>query len=410
MKDWSELEDRYQDLHATDAKGAEEFKHKMTNRFQKLVKSMEDEDVMEKRQLSAVHQQRVLAAINEKKRDAMTCYTDALNENSPNTHRIQKCLEKLLRALHKDRHHSISHFRHLLNINPSQAQREKDATIQHLNDIERLTNQSLQMLDKFPDIQAKVVPLMKDYLLALRSKDDTPSPLLMTSRTSEEDVLDSFKAEIAAKQAEKERQRQADKARKEDERRRDERRKMESKNKKLNQLDSSAEETFKDESVVKQEVTTATAPKPRQPTSDKIKPKVIKEEIVKKDKMKEKKAKEDLPPYVDAQAVQHMQERPKVAHAQNHQIAHNEAGFSVRHESGHRENRSVYFTLAFAGVALLAAMVVGLVLLKRRHARSPHQQGFIEVDQTVTPEERHVANMQINGYENPTYKYFEAKE
>ena len=37
-------------------------------------------------------------------------------------------------------------------------------------------------------------------------------------------------------------------------------------------------------------------------------------------------------------------------------------------------------------------------------------QGFIEVDQTVTPEERHVANMQINGYENPTYKYFEAKE
>lgn len=42
---------------------------------------------------------------------------------------------------------------------------------------------------------------MKDYLLALRSKDDTPSPLLMTSRTSEEDVLDSFKAEIAAKQA-----------------------------------------------------------------------------------------------------------------------------------------------------------------------------------------------------------------
>ena len=171
MKDWSELEDRYQDLHATDAKGAEEFKHKMTSRyvtssevhtlnalfdlvfsflsrFQKLVKSMEDEDVMEKRQLSAVHQQRVLAAINEKKRDAMTCYTDALSENTPNTHRIQKCLEKLLRALHKDRHHSISHFRHLLNINPSQAQREKDATVQHLSDIERLTNQSLQMLDR----------------------------------------------------------------------------------------------------------------------------------------------------------------------------------------------------------------------------------------------------------------------
>ena len=35
-------------------------------------------------------------------------------------------------------------------------------------------------------------------------------------------------------------------------------------------------------------------------------------------------------------------------------------------------------------------------------------QGFVEVDQSASPEERHVANMQINGYENPTYKYFEA--
>ena len=35
-------------------------------------------------------------------------------------------------------------------------------------------------------------------------------------------------------------------------------------------------------------------------------------------------------------------------------------------------------------------------------------QGFIEVDTAASPEEKHVANMQINGYENPTYKYFEA--
>ena len=125
---------------------------------------------------------------------------------------------------------------------------------------------------------------------------------------------------------EKERQRQADKARKEDERRRDERKKMESKNKKQNQLDSSAEDTVKDDSLAKQDVTTSTAsPKPNKPMGDKMKPKMIKDEIVKKDKMKEKKVKEELPPYVDAQAVQHMQERPKVAHAQNHQIAHNEA-------------------------------------------------------------------------------------
>jgi hypothetical protein len=35
-------------------------------------------------------------------------------------------------------------------------------------------------------------------------------------------------------------------------------------------------------------------------------------------------------------------------------------------------------------------------------------QGFIDVDTAASPEEKHVANMQINGYESSTYKYFEA--
>lgn len=69
----------------------------------------------------------------------------------------------------------------------------------------------------------------------------------------------------------------------------------------------------------------------------------------------------------------------------------------------------MYITLAFAGIALLTATIVGIVLLRRHTQRLPHSQGFVEVDQTASPEERHVANMQINGYENPTYKYFEAQ-
>jgi amyloid beta A4 protein len=46
--------------------------------------------------------------------------------------------------------------------------------------------------------------------------------------------------------------------------------------------------------------------------------------------------------------------------------------------------------------------------MRRRNTRYPHHQGFIEVDTAASPEEKHMANMQINGYENPTYKYFEA--
>ena len=37
MKDWSDLEERYQDMRAEDPASAEDFKKQMTERFQKTV-------------------------------------------------------------------------------------------------------------------------------------------------------------------------------------------------------------------------------------------------------------------------------------------------------------------------------------------------------------------------------------
>lgn len=41
----------------------------------------------------------------------------------------------------------------------------------------------------------------------------------------------------------------------------------------------------------------------------------------------------------------------------------------------------MYFTLSFAGIALMTAIIVGIAVAKWRTARSPHGQGFIEVEQ-----------------------------
>lgn len=80
MKDWSDLEERYQDMRQTDPRGADEFKQRMTQRFQQTVQALEEEGDAEKHQLAAMHQQRVLAHINQRKKEAMTCYTQALND------------------------------------------------------------------------------------------------------------------------------------------------------------------------------------------------------------------------------------------------------------------------------------------------------------------------------------------
>ena len=45
----------------------------------------------------------ILFRINQRKKEAMQCYTNSLNKSPPNTHRVQKCLQKLLRSMHKDR-------------------------------------------------------------------------------------------------------------------------------------------------------------------------------------------------------------------------------------------------------------------------------------------------------------------
>ena len=61
MKDWSDLEEKYQEMRNKDPSAAEDFKKKMTERFQKTVQALEEESQAEKRQIQAMHQQRVIS-------------------------------------------------------------------------------------------------------------------------------------------------------------------------------------------------------------------------------------------------------------------------------------------------------------------------------------------------------------
>ncbi|KAM7348753.1 amyloid-beta-like protein isoform 3-T3 [Cochliomyia hominivorax] len=432
MKDWSDLEEKYQDMRLADPKAAQSFKQRMTARFQAL----EEEGNAEKHQLAAMHQQRVLAHINQRKREAMTCYTQALTEQPPNAHHVEKCLQKLLRALHKDRAHALAHYRHLLNSGGAggleAAASERPRTLERLIDIDRAVNQSMTMLKRYPELSNKISQLMNDYILALRSKDDIPGSSLGMSEEAEAAILDKYRVEIERKVAEKERLRLAEKQRKEQraaerEKLREEKLRLEAK--KVDDMvkaeqDSSAftseeSKTSKDETLVDPtkvahsdkdmaaeeylEATLSTKTQTILPTVD--------DEAV-------QRAVEDV-----AAAVAHQEAEPAVQHFMSHDLGHRESSFSLRREFSHspaahanKEGRNVYFTLSFAGIALMAAIFVGIAVAKWRTARSPHAQGFIEVDQNATahhpvvPEEKIVPSMQINGYENPTYKYFEVKE
>uniref|UniRef100_A0A8C5F4A1 Amyloid-beta A4 protein n=1 Tax=Gadus morhua TaxID=8049 RepID=A0A8C5F4A1_GADMO len=69
-------------------------------------------------------------------------------------------------------------------------------------------------------------------------------------------------------------------------------------------------------------------------------------------------------------------------------------------------NKGAIIGLMVGGVVIATVIVITLVMLRKKQHSSIHH-GVVEVDAAVTPEERHLTKMQQNGYENPTYKFFE---
>ena len=72
-------------------------------------------------------------------------------------------------------------------------------TIEHLADIDRLVNESLHMLSRYDELNAKVLPLMEDYLIALRSRDKTPASLLRMDKQHEKELIDNYTTGIQQK-------------------------------------------------------------------------------------------------------------------------------------------------------------------------------------------------------------------
>lgn len=130
---------------------------------------------------------------------------------------------------------------------------ERPRTLERLVDIDRAVNQSMAMLKRYPELNAKISQLMDDYIQALRSKDETPGAMLGMTEEAESAILDKFRVEIERKVAEKDRQRVAEKQRKEQrsqerEKLREDRLRMEAK-----QVEAKEEVAEADEGDVKEE-------------------------------------------------------------------------------------------------------------------------------------------------------------
>ncbi|KAI8483892.1 PREDICTED: amyloid-like protein 2 isoform X4 [Branchiostoma belcheri] len=399
MKQWEEAEERYQELKSKDPNGAELMKKEMMERFQVTVNALEQEGQSEREQLLQTHQQRVETMLNNKKRVAMEDYMDALGENPPHAHKILRALKAYIHAEQKDRLHSMRHFEHVRETMPEKTADMKPSLIQHLRVIDERINQSIQLLWRLPSIAKKIMPEL-DVTLPDKPLKETPKK--PKSSEKEEDTENT----------------------------------KDNKTPKSDPLLTGAKQDLEaDRQIINPEdLPVYQRPEPLVPIG--ILPVEVEQDIpdledqrindiLKDDDDKPAKVdyfgddEEDEDAEGEGQAEKKVLVTPQ--HLQKFAASKADrppqaASFVKKSQwNKHMSNITNLTTLSITVAAAIIAVIiiVALIVLRKKHApmRQPGvNHAVVEVDPSMTPEERHVSKMQQNGYENPTYKYFEQSQ
>jgi len=344
MKDWAQARQRVQETQATDPKAADKLNREITARFQKTYEALEQEGIAEKSQLVALHQQRIQAEFNEKKRYAMEHYMAALQKGDPQSANILKALKHYIKTEQKDRLHTVNHFEHLRDTAPAEAERIRQQTLDHLAIIDQRIQQAIQMLNRVPDFAKKIQLQIEAFM------------------------------------------------------------------KTFHEIDVSIANLMAQEVEIPQEKSAPEQPVYQMPED--LQPETEEPQIVHVPLSQDKPVMTPLKYDDEVMEDEHTYielNQPHIAHQHVDNFAA-EAEFVKKQRMDPFTATKTGSTLGIAVgcIAVFVIIVVGIVVLRKRAQRVPVNHGFVEVDQVAaSPEERHVANMQINGYENPTYKYFE---
>ncbi|XP_064595502.1 amyloid-beta precursor-like protein [Liolophura sinensis] len=347
MKQWSAARQRIADLKDSDPKTAEKLNKEITERFQRMYHALEQEGNAEKQQLVTLHQQHVQKILNEKKRVAMQDYMDELQLDEPQTSRVLDGLQRYIKVEEKDRRHTLNHYQHVRDTNPMEAERIRELTIDHLDWIDKRINQSVKMLSRLPEIEEKVKPEIMKFLRTYQGINSDVAKSVLSPVTEDETkkAAPKFEADNIPKTPEP-----------------------------AHREETSQEEESKPAVEVNVE---QVDPEPKTYTD--------KDTVVETEHQ-----------YFDVKP--HF-----VAHKLDDKVSVQSSYRHVRESVSYGPS----FGIAMGSVAVFVIIVVAVVMLRKRSHRQSVTHGFVEVDPAASPEERHVANMQMNGYENPTYRYFE---
>nr|CAC85736.1 putative membrane protein [Danio rerio] len=323
-------------------------KKTIIQRFQEKVESLEKEAAGERQQLVETHMARVEALLNDRRRQALESYLSSLQSDQPRPRQVLNLLKKYIRAEQKDRQHTLKHFEHVREVDPKKASQIRPFVMTHLRVIEERMNQSLGYLYKVPQVANDI----QDQVAVLVQRDQ---------------------AEVTQQ---------------------------------LSSLQSKMRVSYGNDALMP-DLPDSTTP------LDNLPPEQDGLGFIHPESFNQANTDNHVEP-VDARPIPErgLPTRPEIPKVRLDIEERHNAGYDVRDKrlmflaEDMGSNKGAIIGLMVGGVVIATVIVITLVMLRKKQYTSIHH-GVIEVDAAVTPEERHLAKMQQNGYENPTYKFFE---
>ncbi|XP_060732286.1 amyloid beta (A4) precursor protein b isoform X1 [Tachysurus vachellii] len=346
MREWEEAERQVKSLPRADKKA-------VIQHFQEKVEALEQEAAIERQQLVETHIARVEALLNDRRRMALDSFLTALQDDQPRPRQVFGLFKKYVRAEQKDRQHTLKHFEHVRMVDPKKAAQICPQVIAHLRVIEERLNESVAYLYKVPQVTSEIqgqVALLLERVQAEASQQ-------LSSVQSDMRVSYGNDALMPPDST--------------------------------SSVDSVAVEQdnlgfIHPESFNQANTDNHVEPVDARPAPDRGLP-TRPGSGLKLDEIPEVR--------IDTEERQ----------STGYEVHHQRLVFFADDVSS---NKGAIIGLMVGGVVIATIIVITLIMLRKKQYSSIHH-GVIEVDAAVTPEERHLTKMQQNGYENPTYKFFE---
>ncbi|XP_034031087.1 amyloid beta (A4) precursor protein a isoform X3 [Thalassophryne amazonica] len=351
MREWEEAEREAKNLPRADKKV-------VIQRFQEKVEVLEQEAASERQQLVETHMARVEALLNDRRRLALESYLNALQKDLPRPRHVFSLLKKYVRAEQKDRQHTLKHFEHVRMVDPKKAAQIRPQVLTHLRVIEERMNQSLGLLYKVPGVADDI----QDQVELLQREQAEMAQQLANLQT---DVRVSYGNDALMPDQELG-DGQSDLLAQED------------------TLGLGGVGFIHPESFNQPNTENQVEPVDSRPNFDRG----IPTRPVTGMKM---------------DAIPELRMEKADRQSTEYEVHHQKLVFFAEDVGS---NKGAIIGLMVGGVVIATVIVITLVMLRKKQYTSIHH-GVIEVDAAVTPEERHLSKMQQNGYENPTYKFFE---